>query len=90
MSHAYEVAMMTFCPVCDKLKEPVSGKPNRFTWRQATEEETTARAMSGNFTTEHCPDCGGKQSDRLAKYGERDADGREFGIREPRGDEDPR
>jgi hypothetical protein len=75
-----------FCPVCDKIKVAQGGsnkrKGKKAVWRAATEEEMTERAIDGDgFKLEHCPDCGGGASDRLTKYGERDEDGDDVGLR---------
>lgn len=77
------VKKLVFCPVCDKVRVPSVGK--KMEWRQATEEEQTERAIGDGdfeFDLKHCPDCGGSQSDRLTRYGERDEGGNDLGTRD--------
>lgn len=78
------VCVRVFCPACDRIKVigRTEGKEREPTiWCTPTEAEQTSRALDGECRYEHCPDCGGRASDRLARFGERDDDGHELGVR---------
>lgn len=69
---------LVWCPTCERVKSPQDKE-----YRPATEVELRDRAITGDQTLVHCELCGGKTSDRLARYGE-EGGGEDLGVRGPR------
>ena len=66
MSQQKDVTAVTLvCPVCGQIQVIKGG---RKLWREATEEEIAARAMSGTARDAHCPEHGGQTADLEAAF----------------------